>query len=138
MHRSPLSTLATLALLTVIPQLGAQEVGPTNGSLVIVGGAMNDPGIMKRFLDLAGGQEDYDQFYQGLSAWRDAGATDLTVLHTKDRAEADSDEFVRAIRKANGVWFPGGRQWHLADSYLGTKSEVELWKLLERGGVIGG
>ena len=36
------------------------------------------------------------------------------------------------------VWFTGGRQWRLADSYLGTKVEEELWALLGRGGVIGG
>ena len=151
MHRPALSTLALLTLLTFAPQLDAQDVGPSNGSLVIVGGAMRDPGIMERFLDLAGGPdapivviptagggEEYDQFYQGLNSWRDVGATNLTVLHTNDRAEADSPEFVKAIREATGVWFPGGRQWRLADSYLDTRTERELWNLLERGGVIGG
>ena len=86
----------------------------------------------------AGGADEYDQFYQGLNAWRDQGATNLTVLHTKDRSQAESDEFVRAIREASGVWFPGGRQWHLADSYLDTQTERELHNLLDRGGVIGG
>ena len=151
MYRPALGALALLPLLWFAPQLGAQDVGPSNGSLVIVGGAMQDPGIMERFLDLAGGpdapivviptaggDDEYDQFYQGLNSWRDVGATNLKVLHTKDRAEADSNEFVKAIREANGVWFPGGRQWRLADSYLGTKTEEELWNLLERGGVIGG
>ncbi len=151
MHRPTLSTLAALVFLSFVPWLGAQEVGPSNGSLVIVGGAMRDPGIMERFLDLAGGpnapivviptaggENEYDEFYQGLNSWRDVGATHLTVLHTNDRTEADSDAFVKAIREANGVWFPGGRQWRIADSYLGTKTEEELWNLLERGGVIGG
>lgn len=151
MRRTALATLALVASFCLTVQLDAQEVGPSNGSLVIVGGAMRDPGIMKRFLDLAGGPDapivviptaggadQYDQFYQGLSAWRDQGATHLTVLHTNDRAVADSDEFVQAIREASGVWFPGGRQWRLADSYLGTRTEQELWNLLERGGVIGG
>ncbi|HIF22848.1 MAG TPA: cyanophycinase [Gemmatimonadetes bacterium] len=138
-------------ILCVPFQVAAQTRGPSNGSLVIVGGAMRDPGIMQRFLDLAGGPDapivviptaggadEYDQFYQGLNAWRDQGATNLTVLHTKDRSQAESDEFVRAIREASGVWFPGGRQWHLADSYLDTQTERELHNLLDRGGVIGG
>ena len=143
---------ALAATLLYVPlQIDAQTRGPSNGSLVIVGGAMRDPGIMERFLDLAGGkdapivviptaggEDDYDQFYQGLNAWRDQGATNLTVLHTKDRSKADSDEFVRPIREASGVWFPGGRQWHLADSYLDTQTERELRNLLDRGGVIGG
>ncbi len=33
------------------------EVGPANGSLVIVGGAMRDPAIIERFLALAGGKD---------------------------------------------------------------------------------
>ena len=112
---------------------------------------MQGPAIAQRFIDLAGGPqalivviptagggETYDQFYRGLKAFRDQGATNLRVLHTKDRAVADSDEFVQPIREAGGVWFSGGRQWRLADSYLGTRTEDELWKLLDRGGVIGG
>ncbi|MGD8817263.1 MAG: cyanophycinase, partial [Acidobacteriota bacterium] len=39
---------------------------------------------------------------------------------------------------ARGVWFNGGRQWRLADAYLNTLTHDELWKVLERGGVIGG
>lgn len=131
--------------------LGAQEVGPANGSLVVVGGAMQDLGIVRRFIDLAGGADanivviptaggaaEYDQFYPGLRQFRAAGATNLTVIHTNDRDEADSEAFVRPIREAGGVWFPGGRQWRIADSYLDTRTEEELHLLLERGGVIGG
>ena len=33
---------------------------------------------------------------------------------------------------------PGGRQWRLADSYLGTRTQRELEALLARGGIIGG
>ena len=151
MYRATLSLLALVAFFSRDPQVLAQQIGPPNGSLVIVGGAMSDRGIMERFLQLAGGPDasivviptaggadDYDQFYQGLNAWRDVGAGNLTVLHTKDRDEANSDAFVEPIRAANGVWFPGGRQWRLADSYLETKTEEELWNLLDRGGVIGG
>ena len=131
--------------------LRAQDVGPANGSLVVVGGAMQDLGIVRRFIDLAGGADapivviptaggaaEYDQFYPGLRQFRAAGATNLTVIHTNDRAEADSEAFVRPIREAGGVWFPGGRQWRIADSYLDTRTEEELHRVLERGGVIGG
>jgi len=131
--------------------LGAQEVGPANGSLVVVGGAMQDLGIVRRFIDLAGGPDspivviptaggaaEYDRFYPGLRQFRAAGATNLTVIHTNDRDEADSEAFVRPIQEAGGVWFPGGRQWRIADSYLDTRTEEELHRVLERGGVIGG
>ncbi len=42
------------------------------------------------------------------------------------------------LTKARGVWIDGGRQWRLADAYLGTRVVVELKALLARGGIIGG
>ena len=145
---------AALAVLAAVwrPDIAvAQQVGPANGSLVIVGGAMRDPAILQRFLRLAGGPqspivviptaggaETYDQSYPGLRPFRDAGATDLTVLHTTDREEADSAAFVEPLRRARGVWFPGGRQWRLADAYLDTRVHEALRDVLRRGGVVGG
>jgi len=41
----------------ICPPVGAQEVGPATGALVAVGGAMKDPAILARFLELAGGPE---------------------------------------------------------------------------------
>ncbi len=95
-----------------------QEIGPTHGSLVVVGGGRLSAGIIERFLQQAGGAdvpivviptagggEAYDQYWPGLRPFKAAGATDLTVLHTTDRAVADSDAFVQPIREAGGVWF---------------------------------
>ena len=142
--------------LSVLAALGAarataQEVGPASGSLVIVGGAMRSPEIANRFVQLAGGpsarivviptaggQESYTQSFGGLRPFQAAGVEHLTLRHTEDREEANSEAFVAAIREADGVWFTGGRQWRLVDSYAGTRTEEELWALLERGGVIGG
>ena len=77
---------------------GAAEVGPSRGALVVVGGGMQDPAIFQRFLRLAGGPEApivviptagtedvYPQFWSGLHALKKAGATNLSVLHTRDR-----------------------------------------------------
>lgn len=140
-----------LTCVLVVSAAHAQEVGPKRGALVIVGGAMKDTAIMERFIELAGGRkapivviptagdgDDYDDFDRGARRWRKLGVENVTVIHTKDRNEADSDAFVEPIRKARGVWFPGGRQWRLADSYLDTRTELELHELLARGGVIGG
>lgn len=149
-----------LALATVLAlhpaALAAQQsavpvVGPERGTLVIVGGAMQSPEIYKRFIDLAGGPdahlvmvptaggaEEYDQFYQGLTAWRDAGARNLTVLHTTDPRVADTDAFIQPLNTAAGVFFFGGRQWRLVDAYGGTKAEAAFRAVLDRGGVIGG
>jgi cyanophycinase len=142
--------VALLFALTV--SLAANDHGPEKGALVIVGGAMQDPAIVKRFIDLAGGpdapivivptageaDEDYGEYWSGLRLWRDNGATRLTVLHTRDRNVADSEAFVQPIRAARGVFFAGGRQWRLADAYLDTRTHQELAALLERGGVVGG
>jgi cyanophycinase len=66
------------------------------------------------------------------------GVKNVTVLHTNDRREADSKNFVGPLRQATAVWIPGGRQWRLADAYLGTRTEREIKALLKRGGVVGG
>ncbi|RMH23106.1 MAG: cyanophycinase [Acidobacteria bacterium] len=146
-HRALIGLLA-LAFAGPAP---AQEVGPARGSLVLAGGGSRDGAILERFLELAGGPQapivviptagggaEYGPYWRGLLPLRRAGATNLTVLHTADRRQAESEDFVRPLRAARGVWFTGGRQWRLADAYLGTRVERELWALLERGGVIGG
>jgi cyanophycinase len=129
----------------------AAEVGPASGALVLVGGALQDPAIVGRFLELAGGPEAaivaiptaaeagaYAGHFAERRLFQDAGARRIRVLHTRDRAEADSEAFVRPLREAGGVWFSGGRQWRLADAYLGTRTHRELLALLARGGVVGG
>lgn len=125
--------------------------GPKNGTLVIVGGGGSVPEITKRFIELAGGldapivviptasgNESFNQDAGGAYFLRKMGATNVTVLHTYDKTEADSDSFVQPLVNAKGVWFGGGRQWRLVDAYGGTKSEDLFRKVLERGGVIGG
>lgn len=127
------------------------EVGPANGSLILVGGGMKNPEILQRFLELAGGpdapivviptaggDDHYGPQWPGLNLFRAAGATSVTLLHTYDRTEADTEVFTEPLKGARGVWFTGGRQWRLADSYLNTKVHAALWELLGRGGVIGG
>ena len=144
-------TMLWLILVLAVPAV-AGDHGPDRGTLVIVGGNMQDPAIVTRFIELAGGpdapiviiptageaDEDYHQYWPGLKQWRDNGARNLTVLHTRDRKTADSEAFVRPIREARAVFLSGGRQWRLADSYLDTLTHKELAALLNRGGVVGG
>ena len=143
--------LVSLLLLLISSVCIGQTRGPENGSLVIVGGGMRDLDILREFAELAGGSdapvvviptaggsENYDEFWQGLNQFRAAGLTKLKLIHTYERAEADTAAFAQAIREAKGVWFTGGRQWRLADSYLHTEVHDALQELLERGGVIGG
>jgi len=148
--RSWMSILA-FVVGTLAAGVYAAEVGPENGHLVIAGGSARDPAIYQRFIDLAGGPaapivviptaggaEQYDSYWSGLRQFRESGAEQLTVLHTRDPEVADTEDFVAPIREARGVWFSGGRQWRLADAYLDTRTHRELRALLARGGVIGG
>ena len=133
------------------PAAQSTVVGPERGTLIAAGGGSLGREITDRFLELAGGPDApivviptaggdtvYPADWPGLEVLRRSGATNLVVLHTNDRRVANSDAFVAPIRNARGVWFPGGRQWRLVDSYLGTRTERELHALLARGGVIGG
>ncbi len=134
--------------------LFAQFQGPEKGNLVIVGGnARIAPEVFKEFIDLAGGPtaniviiptanggRDFGPAYQGrvYPNFQQHGANNLQILHTDDREVANSEAFTNVIKNATGVWFMGGRQWRLADAYLGTKTQTALANLLAKGGVIGG
>jgi cyanophycinase len=60
------------------------------------------------------------------------------MLHTADPKVADTEAFAQVLRDANAVWFNGGRQWNIVDSYANTLTYKEFHKVLERGGAIGG
>ena len=125
--------------------------GPEHGTLIVAGGGRLGPEILGRFIDLAGGpgaeivviptaggEAQYGPDCACLKIFRALGAGNLTILHTTDRKVADSEAFTAPLRRAKAVWLVGGRQWHLADSYLGTRTEAEIKALLARGGVVGG
>lgn len=150
-------TVLCVAILLIRPmaELRADDtLGPQRGTLVIVGGADREYAIFRQFIELAGGTDaklvvvptasstkaDYD--YRGHRSAQHAkdelGMNNVTVVHTHDRVEANTETFVQPIREADAIWFTGGRQWRIADAYLGTLAETEFRNLLNRGGVIGG
>lgn len=129
----------------------APRVGPANGTVIVVGGGRMGPEIYARFIEAAGGPDalildvpnaggaaSYDDDAAGARGFRDAGARNVRVLFTTDRAVADSDSIVALIGRASGIWFDGGRQFRLVDAYAGTRTEKAFNDLLARGGVIGG
>ena len=129
--------------------LHAATHGPAEGWLIIIGGGAFGSEIWDRFFTLAGGKDqpivviptagDADTYTDAaLAPIRKAGATNVTLLHTRDPKIADTEAFVEPLRHAHAVFFQGGRQWRLADAYLDTRTERELKALLERGGVIAG
>jgi len=133
--------------------------GPPRGTLVIAGGGLLEgTGILERFIELgggadsgrfvivptAGGNRDRNgrvRVYHEdsvLSPWRARGLRHVAMLHTHDPRVADTEAFVAELRRATAVWFIGGRQWNLVDSYAATRTYDEFHKVLERGGVIAG
>lgn len=136
----------------------APEYGPAKGTLVIVGGgSTNNTGIIERFIQLAGGADaNYivvptaggNKTADGkvrvyseegvVASWKKRGLKNVKMLHTNDPKVADTEEFVKHLSEANAVWFEGGRQWNIVDSYANTLAYKEFHKVLERGGVIGG
>jgi len=143
---------------TLPPSPGPAEYGPEKGTLVIVGGGNTDgTGIMEKFIELAGGLDakfivvptaggnknpdgtlhEYKE-EQVIAGWLKRGVKNVHMLHTADPKVANTEAFVKDLREANAVWFDGGRQWNIVDSYANTLTEKEFHKVLERGGVIGG
>ena len=126
------------------------SIGPKKGTLVIVGGGSIPQSIREKFIALAGGpdarivyiptaaEDQHLSRQTGDESPKLFGLKNVAVLHTRDRKEANTEKFVAPLRKATGVWFGGGRQWRLVDSYLDTLAHKELLALLNRGGVIGG
>jgi cyanophycinase len=127
-------------------------VGPLKGKLFIVGG--NAKQLDSRFVKLAGGKDarlvviptasrsfeisNTTRVAELVNYYKQLGASEVTIMHTRNRREADTEEFVKPLKTATAVWISGGRQWRLADSYLNTRTHRELFALLDRGGVIGG
>lgn len=136
----------------------APEYGPAKGTLLIVGGGtLAGSGINEKFIELAGGPDKhfvivptaggnrgadgslipYDEA-RIVAPWLKLGLTHVRMLHTHDPKVADTEAFASVLRDADGVWFNGGRQWNIVDSYANTLTYREFHKVLERGGVIGG
>ena len=146
-----------LVILIINPLFGQSSkqvtttIGPSNGTLVILGGGDLSESLIKRFIQIGGGldapmviiptadgQDNYDDNFGEAGMLKKIGATNVKVLHTTDREIANTESFVEPLIDAKVVWFSGGRQWRLVDAYKNTLTEKMLWKVLENGGVIDG
>jgi cyanophycinase len=151
-----LAFMAMLLAGSIVAQ--EPEYGPAKGTLVIQGGGSDaGTGIFETFINkagglganvvvvpTAGGNKNPDGTWkvyneeQVVAAWKKRGVMNVHMLHTHDPKVADTEEFAKILRDANAVWFDGGRQWNIVDSYANTLTLREFHKVLERGGVIGG
>ena len=122
-----------------------------DGTLVIAGGGKLPAEVREEFIKRAGGKEakivviptasrlaDAAKPERYLAPWKALKPKSVALMHTRSRKVADSEEFIRPLKEATGVWFGGGSQARIAAAYVGTKVEKELHVLLKRKGVIGG
>ncbi len=120
-----------------------------SGTLVIVGGGGNPPGLTEKFIELAGGPDapivvlptagDPEIAKNGGTAlFTKAGAKNVYALPSRWKKDVEDPKNLEILSKARGVWFGGGRQWHFVDAYEGTKAYGLFHDVLKRGGVIGG
>jgi cyanophycinase len=130
------------------PKMPAPETDGS-GTLIIDGGSCRKEAI-ERFVAAAGGPdaliaviptaqgEELPGFPGEARLLQRAGAKNIKIVHARDRAEAADPKLLDVLREAKGIWFTGGRQWRLVDSFLGTEAEKLMHAVLKRGGAIGG
>src|SRR5882757_4299754 len=139
-----------LSSAVLLGSFASRITGRNQGVLIAMGGGNGTPEIYETWRNLGGGKnarvvliptannpgEDIAPVINGLK--QVFGVQDVAVLDTKDRANANSAQFVAPLKQATFVFIDGGRQWRLTDAYLGTRVERELRNVLKRGGVIAG
>ncbi len=154
MKRILISLVSFLVITGTATISYCQTTGPESGTLLIIGGNASDTFFLPIFKDLAGGgqaeiviiptarseeslSKDPD-FSKLIGRFEKYNFKKITILHTRSPEEANSPEFVEPLKTATGIWFQGGRQWRLADSYLNTLTHLEIYGVLHRGGVVAG
>ncbi|MGH9416301.1 MAG: cyanophycinase [Terriglobales bacterium] len=118
-----------------IPRLVRMAGGPNARIVVIPTASVTRP---ETAAQLAHYCDDFTGAGASAATPRVALTSHCTVLHTSDRTVANSEAFAKPLETATGVWLIGGRQWRLANAYLGTRTLRDIVALLNRGGVVGG
>ena len=159
--------VAPLIVFAVATALAQRSSGPAKGILVVDGGGTSKL-VVDEFVRLAGGGQKAKIVVipTGASSLRFGaektivnldwprsrpewavyekhlremfGVGSITILHTRDRAVANSEAFADALSAATGVFLGTGNAGRHAAAYLGTRTQMALKDLLGRGGVIMG
>jgi len=149
-HPVAFGALVILLVATPSRTQSATTWWPSRGAVILEGGGIGSTtfgAVSARLIALAGGPSariviiptaneavaprltgtgpavDPDQLKKLLEA---KGAERVTILHTRDRQVANSEEFAKVLRTASGVWIPGGAARILENTYRGTLVAQEL------------
>lgn len=156
------ATVAACLLTTVLPArgedfaipkipLGVQLATPVPGTLFICGGGVLPAALIDKFFELGGGKNarvvlvttasitaGSPEIEEKYAHWRNRDHSSLDFFHAPTRAQADDPQFCQNLEKATAIWFVGGNQSLLTDTYLGTHAEKMFHAVLKRRGVVGG
>jgi cyanophycinase len=161
-----IAAAAFVTLVGIVAFSAQRSSGPVKGILILDGGGMTAI-VRDRFVSLAGGAKarivviatgvsalrfgekntildpdwprdrpEWPAYEAYLKQW--LGTENVTVIHTRDRKVADSEDFVKPLRTATAVFLSAGNAGRHAQAYLDTRTQKELEALLARGGVIFG
>ncbi len=122
------------------------------GYIVPVGGAeekIQDPRILKRFVELAGGDlariaviptasELSDTGPRYVQLFRELGAAASVALPFFERHDADRVDLLDQLERASGVFFTGGNQLRIATVLGGTPVARIVRRLNAAGAIVGG
>ncbi|MCE9603690.1 MAG: Type 1 glutamine amidotransferase-like domain-containing protein [Planctomycetia bacterium] len=122
--------------------------GPIRGTLFLGRGCGDSKEIVEAFLALAGGEKAnivVPTFVDPAGAaahpnawWRKHDWAKVRILTARNRADAESADFLEKMRKATGVWFDDDSVRELIAIYGAPLFLQELKALLDRDGVVGG
>lgn len=128
------------------------EVSVT-GSLFVIGGAEDKKGpmsVLRRFVELCGGTSatigvmatakphSPDAADAYVELFRRVGARDVYAMPITCRKDAYSPKYMRFMEQLTGAFFTGGNQLALTSAIGGTTLSQALYRMYERGGVVGG
>ncbi|HEY1953322.1 MAG TPA: cyanophycinase [Gemmatimonadaceae bacterium] len=130
-------------------ELPGSRPSAARGTLLIVGGGSQPDELVRHFVDLAGGpgKARIAILPMASSEAAESGAEKKAQLDSMggnsfvvnvNRAHADDDSVVRALRGATGVWFPGGDQSLLTAALQGSAALREIQSRFRAGAVVGG
>lgn len=141
-------SIIVLALSIIIPQASAQD--EPQGNLIIIGGGSRPDSVMKKIVELAGGDEariaiipmaskkfrkagrEYEKDFRKL------GAAEATAFYFMTPTDANDQKKLAEMERYTGFFFGGGDQRILTSLFLNTKSLELFHKRYMEGAVIAG
>ena len=127
----------------------ALQAGPPKGTLVIMGGGDETPGIVTAFAQAAGGKggllgiiptpsAEPDRSYKPWKAVFDQAGLASVPLDVRRREDSSLPELLAAAGRCTAFWFTGGDQARVGDKIVGTPLHKLIQEKYRDGAGVGG